>query len=264
MSRVYFHSPSGEAELLGIERHYANALCVDLALLVLKHEINPFRGESPLLAWVPADSYLRTVKKEAFPEAFEAWFWSGFGTKYLVDPRTGAEYPPFRLGLNTAMAAGSDPVRLLARIHGSCEIHGYVEGPDREWLAGIMETGLRDNVFRPDRGWESLIELLRGRDDDPVVMSYSVTEGSSGIVTSPASTQMLAFGNPEERDEWWDAWDEQPADDQWTQALEALRLLNETWFLRLDPSLFAEHRFGGGESAFDIARLIHEKETTPC
>lgn len=265
MSRVYFHSPSGEAELRGSERAYAASICGEMGLWALKHEIDPFRGDSPLLAWVPPGCYLRLMKKEAFARAFQDWFMAGLSGAYLANPETGDQYPTFRLALNTAVAAGSDPVRLLARIHGSCEIHCYVEGPDRAWLAAIMEVGLRDNVFRTDQGWESVIEFLGGRDDEPVVMSYSVTEGfPDAHVCVDAGLATLPDGPSEERDEWFETWGEQSSEDQWTQALEALRLLNETWVLRLDPATFAEHRFWGGESAFDIARWINDaRKVTP-
>jgi hypothetical protein len=82
----------------------------------------------------------------------------------------------FDLVLNTAEILGSDAVRFLARMHGQCEIHAWIESCDREWAAGIIEDGLENRVMRPDMGWDAVTALLRDGRDTPVVMSYSVCD----------------------------------------------------------------------------------------
>lgn len=131
------------------------------------------------------------------------------------------------ISLNTAIAVGNDALRLGARLHGQCEIHCYVEGPNRAWLAGIIEAGRESGFYRESMGWESVCGLLRRRDDSPVVTSYSVTEQF-----------------PEFRGGADDALtDEQ----RWEQGVTELRA---DWSLELKPENFATFRFGDGATVF--------------
>jgi hypothetical protein len=122
---------------------------------------------------------------------------SGYGSRTTPFSWKGVEIDAWCLALNTALAVGSDPIRLSAKIHATCEIHGYFEGKDRDWLAGIIEEGLEEGVFRKEvrfsrdwrnpeeprelvsMGWTELIEQLRAphEDSDFVVMSFTVTDG---------------------------------------------------------------------------------------
>lgn len=118
---------------------------------------------------------------------------SAVGDRRTVFSWKGKEISSWSLALNTALAVGSDPIRLSAKIHGTCEIHGFFEGKDRDWLAGLIEEGLEEGVFREEfkpnhesgkcycgthsMGWIELIEQLRQSDEHAVVMSYSVTDG---------------------------------------------------------------------------------------
>src|SRR5678809_1267407 len=55
---------------------------------------------------------------------------------------------PFELQLNSALALGSDVVKLAARFHGQCEVHCWVDAADRVWLANMVVEGLECGVFR--------------------------------------------------------------------------------------------------------------------
>jgi hypothetical protein len=79
---------------------------------------------------------------------------------------------------NTARRAGPDAVKLAARIHWQCEVHCWCEGGDRAWLAGVIGGGLQPGgpfAGGPGRQleWEPVVEFLRSRDDEPVVLSWS-------------------------------------------------------------------------------------------
>ena len=80
-----------------------------------------------------------------------------------------------------ALIAVGGPLRLSARVHGSCEIHGWVDGPNRAWLADVVEEGLASGVLRyayqtQYENWPGVVALLRRTSRPPVVMAYSVTE----------------------------------------------------------------------------------------
>lgn len=118
--------------------------------------------------------------------------------------------------LNQAMTIHPS-LRLLARLHGQCEIHCYVEGVDRAWFADRIYDALhvvvRTHDDREDMellrvghscdqgqdiGWLKLMDWLRSRDDEPVVCSYSVTdqfprwdEGADDTMTWPKAMDWL-------------------------------------------------------------------------
>lgn len=189
MSRIYFHSQHGEAEVSGAERAH-------MGLLI--------------------DPNHETLRDDR-----------AFGR------------------LLTEACQRGDDWRLIARLHGQCEIHAYVEGEDRDWLAGIIEGALASGLLRegfdttidPNSGWRKVIDLLRSRDDEPVVTSYSVCEGFPNLtLVRQEETWQPTRPSWEPGEEWYDL----PAEEQWATALAALRKKDErgSW-LRLQPANWA-------------------------
>jgi hypothetical protein len=200
VGRVYFHSEHGTAELRGSERAHLGSLTYDLAAGFLRSTYS--REVEQLLALVKPGHYLHQVDRSAvgwlrpWVEKFSITLTGALGGEFLQ--WKGRDIDPFSVCLNTALRYGSDPVRLAARIHGQCEIHAWVDGKNRAWLADLMQQGLDERVFRPglwyvdrvadgpaigqgdrkwsDQGWGEVMALLRSRDDGPVVMSYSVCD----------------------------------------------------------------------------------------
>lgn len=266
MSRIYFHSQTGKAAVLGSERAYLGSLASDLALAVLDPRLDRRERLLPLL---PVDHYLHTASRDdrEWWESFRTWFrvgWDGGGL--LFD---GGPHDPFGVALNTLVVMGSEVLRFCARVHGYCEIHGWVEDGDRDWLADLIDQGRRDNVLRPDVGWEDVAAFLRTT-DGPVVMSYSVCESfpNEGVAdwTAPTCEACGGSGEPNERmkfrdvdynhcttcggegqmhDDWYDL----PADERWSLGMKGIRA--RTFDLRLMPN---DDRGFGGPSAFDITR----------
>lgn len=166
MSRVYFHSKEETAELLGTERHYMGILCNDLTLSAVGSIPHAKRWLAPLL---PEDSW--ALESDY---SFRLWLCGGASSDTFTI--AGNAVSVFTVTLNTAWDLGNDQVRLLARLHGQCEIHCWVDGPNRRWLSEIIRAGRKTNVLRSGQGWEAVANLLDSRDDGPVVCSYSVCE----------------------------------------------------------------------------------------
>ena len=277
MSRVYFHSRHGQAELHGSERAYLGGLCNDIAI-GLFHLDGSF--------------YLDRIKElitpghymTATPNMNHARWVQQMGTALRVGDEPvlswkGQPIGSWELILNTAAAVGNDQIKLAARLHGQCEIHAYVEGPHRAWLADIMQTGLDCGIYRhqhpgnPEfsQGWAEVIALLRSRDDEPVVTSYSVCDqfpNSNGWVAPPLPADWVpSWATSEEglaewaeveedskaserheaeREQWWDLSD----DERWSIALTELRA--NVGGLELTPDNWAGFRFYHQLTVFDL------------
>lgn len=255
MSRVYFHTPSGDAELLGSERAWASSIVENLSTGI----VTPHFGEQRdrMLELIPQDHYLRAVPVDN--PGWERSFQTAWRVELDLEWR-GQKLDAWTFSLNTALTLGNDQVRFLARLHAQCEIHGWVAGPHRRWLADIIDRGRELGLYRSGVGWEAVATLLRERDDEPVVMSYSVTEQ---FPNAYASDWMPAW--PAGKPERWDALSEEEQDErsarseawydlsdkqQWEHGLRWLRI--QPGMKAMRPADWDEFRFGHGLSAFDL------------
>jgi hypothetical protein len=246
MSRVYFHSPSATAHLSGAERANAGFMIDKIGLSLLR-ALDPYSAD---VAWMgrcvepsPGDlSDPRNLRHLATHLRFggDVAFVAADGTRHGV----------WTVLLNTAMRVGSRPMKFLARMHAQCEIHGWVEGRNRAWLAKIVDQGLKDRLYREGMGWDEVRTLLRARDDEPVVMSYSV------CMQFP-NESAAGFEAPE--DDEGEAWDALPTEEQWRLGMEGLRA--QGGGLELKPEWFDDYHFGSGATAFTIEGLCADERT---
>jgi len=232
MSRVYFHSPSGRAELRGSERVHMKILCDRLALAVFEPHTY---GRDEALRKVFPHPYDRSTP---YAKAFETAFGGG---GYWFDLPDGRRVEHFSVSLNTALALGNDAVRLCARLHGQCEIHAWVDGQNRAWLAGIIEGGRAVGILREGQGWEAIVAFLRARNDEPVVTSYSVTDP----FPNPAAA---GYRSDKDGDDWW----EMPTDEQWSRGMNGLRAVGQGLEMRPDEWTFDRFYFDEGDTAFTV------------
>ncbi len=318
MSRVYWHARNRTAELHGSERAWLNHLSQGPGAaawdLDTTHGLE--RAEE-ILSLVPEESdrgggenYLHAYLREAMEQharnmaVYEAWkpgtpMLSG-GTTHAYEHRlvsalktslkvsgvklrvAGLELDSGNVELNTALVAGSDPIRLAAKIRGWCEVHAWVEGPDRKWLAGVIDEGLQAGLYRagmwyvdgpcdgpasqhPDRkwssqGWEEVQDLLRESDDGPVVMSYSVCDqfpNPATHVDAPyrdvKSWQDYSAEEQQTIEVWQDRWYAMAEEDcgaVFDAGMEWLRL-RRPW-ARLAPDTLASVTFGPGVTVYDL------------
>lgn len=286
MSRVYFHSPAGEAEIRGSERAWLSHLANGPAQAAwdLTGPLNSLERAGEIMALVPEQpgSYIHEYWRQAVAQdttnrqAYAAWepgeplrgptdhtplrrFVDALLTKLQVEgfdvEVAGVKLHTKDIELNTALVAGSAPVQLAAKIHGWCESHCWVDGPDRTWLAGIIDQGLRTTLYRPGAGWEGLAEFLRARDDEPVVTSFSVTDGfpdafvGDWMSAFPGSWEALSDERRQQHGARLDAWSELPNAEQWRISLSGLQA--QPW-LQLTPKSLADATFSYPVTIYDL------------
>lgn len=185
MSRITFSTRSGhEAEVSGRERHHMGWLLNQLFWgLVPKHDMEDVKP------WLidfqnEIQHYKILLTSEQYREAGEYWRWlvSTIGTavnvgwQYRMKLNNGETELAGTLASNTALAIGNEPLKLFSRLHNQCEIHAWVAGKHRAWLADTIEEGLEIGMYRQGMGWQGVIDLLRSSKRGAVVSEYSVTD----------------------------------------------------------------------------------------
>lgn len=245
MSRIYFHSQHGTSEVRGSERAMAGGLCTDLLRVALRLNDRFMCPDDAAryLTLFPAGHYIHGLTRD---ERLRA----------SIDTAVSVGDEFFTAALNTALDIGSDPVKLMARLHGQCEIHAYVEGPNRAWLADIIDGGRRIGVLRANMGWESVVTLLQSRDDGPVVTSYSVTEQ----FPNPGVADFHAPETDDEDADEYEAWEALPVEERWSLALAGIRSERG---LELKPDVWNDFYFGDGTNGYDLLADVLVSPSTP-
>ena len=210
MSKIYFHTKTRTAKLMGSERGWLRAVAANTA--------RPWwglDGSIPTSEWTSHRAFdiidmitpgtcgqyvidvARSVRNGRYDDATIKTLIDVLATCLRVND------VPFRVGdhvvssanveLNTALATGNDLVCLAAKIHRWCEIHPWFEETDRAWCADIIERALTAGVYRSglwytghcgqrtwcEQGWTDVVALLRDTTTHPgpVVLSYSICDG---------------------------------------------------------------------------------------
>lgn len=145
--------------------------------------------------------------------------------------------------LNAGIKSGDDAIILAARIHGQSEDIVFVDGSNRAWLAGIIESGCARGVLRAEMGWDGVVRLLRSSDSEVVVITTSQGESFPNMALA-IEHEAWSPSDPNDGgdDEWYDVVSEA---DRWTHGLSALRAREQTidcgWELK--PENWHEFRF---------------------
>jgi hypothetical protein len=268
VSRVHWHSIDGDdAELRGSERAHMASVARDIAMTVLpiSDSFSYYYGEILRDIVIGPGHAEMPPKVRAKREGLDYDAWRRWGMSFATSVRIadGSLFRwrkrmlnTFTLQLNTAMAMGNDVVRLCARLHGQCELHAWVDGPNRAWLADLIERGLESGVLRrsmwyedydaggmkvSDEGWGPVVALLRKASDSPIVTSYSVCRQfpSPDLVDPPPDAD-------DDEDWFYGA----TRGDRWARCMTALRA--KDCGLELKPENWAGYTFGDGVTFLDL------------
>ncbi|WP_047891750.1 hypothetical protein [Micromonospora sp. RV43] len=305
MSVLYFTSPSAESTLAGPERHWLGTLAAGPAMAAwnLNVGVDSIAQCAKILAMIPevpdgehGANYLHRNLREAqadrarFDEQAKHWrpgtpMAFRYDTTSLLRLVDGLR---FRLGtvsshettfhvagenvnagnvlLNTALAAGADPIRLAAKLYGWHHI--VIPGEHRAWVADIIDAGLSGAGYRSGMRWDDIAAMLRANDTEPVVTSHS-----TGNAFPSAYLAGMYPSMPDGVDEDdWAAYDQLPEEvrrareaavtaadeaweklDGWEQFWKALTgLLDRRPWCQLTPDTLAGVMFGPAITAYDL------------
>jgi len=226
MSSIAFHTKEKTVYVGGRERAYCSVLIGNIFRSIVDLEGMRFDGDKAKRIFValglgedPAPMMLRYALSTA-----------GGGMREIA----GEEWDLFQCELNTIVKIGSDSMKFIAWIHGQCEIHLWVDGPNRAWLADIIDEGLKIGILREESqgydGWGKVAELLRESDEGEVVTSYSVTESFPHF--------------DYEKDELM----------TWEDSIEWLK--KRGGGTEMKPEEWNEFHFGEGKTAFDLVAKL--------
>lgn len=242
MSRIYFHTQDETAAVSGRERGLIGQLC-SKSLLFALGDLEYQAGKKPwILDHIPPVCYLH---QNSDIISIKCWLQVASGGEAKLE-LNGESFDLFNLQLNSAAVMGGNTLKLAARLHGQCEIHCYVEGTNRNWLATLIEDALNKAIFRKELGWEEAITLLRKSDDSPVVCSYSVCEQFPNAGVANWTPPKDEDGNDNH-----DAWFDLPNEEQWSLAMDGLR--KHGGGLEMKPDEWDDFFFGSKPvSGFDF------------
>lgn len=196
MSYIAFTTKTGEARLRGPERAHFNIMQAEYLIGQVGDLGAAARGwMAPFLP-----SYMSTV--------------SPAGVSRVAETALRVGYEPFRVpgyhnttdwtmvAAQTVQESGDDVLRLASRLHMQCELHAWIDGSDRAWVADIIDKGLASGVFRPGMNWEVVTTLLRESADGPVVTYASQAESFPNYPLANVRYETFEKWTAEKR---WDA-----------------------------------------------------------
>lgn len=249
MSSICFASPSGSVYLRGSERAYMARRCEAVACGFFDPQGTP---DDPLfkVTTFRKDNYTVLGGGLLFQRDFSNALTLG-NRKIFHIPGVPEDKQPdaFCVPLNTCLAVGNDALCLMARLHGQCEIHAWVDGPNRAWLADIIKAGRAVKLLRDNQNWEGVEEFLRASATEPVVTSYSVTE-------SFPNPYVANFDLGEDGEDY-DSWEALSKEQQWELAMKGL-CADPGFEMRPDQWRMPDFFFGYGETAFTILEAAHK------
>lgn len=180
--------------------------------------------------------------------------WSGVldGKVSLPD---GRKLSAWSVAMNTLKAVASEPIKLLIHIHAQCEIHAWVDEPNREWFADSIETLMEEGVLS-ESYWRPLITWLRETAKGPIVLSYSVCDEFPTPSMIPEFREAECAYEACEKAGW-------SAERLWDECFARLKAEKT---LELNPDRVANTTFDANLTPYDVRRFWreHHERSTPA
>ncbi len=216
MSRIYFHSIDGDAEVRGFERGYASILAEQFVFGVLGWDQIYDETRIRAMVDIPKGHYSDAPERH---RTVQEWV-SSLKTAMSVNPGSGPQLrgprgldPLWAVAANTINNIGSDAWVFAIRLHHQCEIHAWIPTEEQPWFADVIRRGRTEGILRQDAGWEAVADLL-DRQTGPVATSYSVCEAFPDMgqaISNGVWRPSVAYGD---EDGAWEEWDALPVEEQ--------------------------------------------------
>ena len=284
MSSLNFLTRHGQASVAGWERIKFSCLTRDLSWRAMQQQcdVAEQHGPCPLREALTLPNWVTTYIGDEFLNRLELWLsTSGDGVATVRLPDGGDAATVLDVQVNTVIAGHNDQVALAARIGAQRKVNGWVDGPDRAWLANLIDAGrttpypdetagrhLRQHpLFADNRsiiggygGWPHVVELLRADTTGPVVLTSSIT------ATFP-SPMWASIGQDEGPIN--DFWHTATPDVRWRASEEGLRrrTAEQCPMLQITPDNLHEPRSGNSRTGITWPSLAaawrRDRTTTP-
>jgi len=189
MSRILFDAIDKSADLYGRERYFMDSNIQVIGNGLIRRELEQYNihsdeTEIKFIKPDPTSHICKYLKKNHLDNTdidsiVLHCSIGAFGSEQetmIFDEVVGNFVPRFTWYYNRAMTHGSDPIKMCALIHGSCELHGYILREDFEWFCKVVNDGLDNKIFRREQGWDEVLNLFKETTGDVIVLSYTVTE----------------------------------------------------------------------------------------
>lgn len=158
--------------------------------------------------------------------------------------------------LNTVLKLGDNPLKLATIIVGQASLHCHIDPQAKWWIADMIEQGLSKGTFRPEKGWENIIALLKEGSPYPCVLSDAGSDPFphwQDDFTSEATeieTDDDEEYDEDEYDRLIEAFEALPYQEQWDIAYKHLEKKDDIF--KLSPETWDSLEFGNGLSAWDL------------
>lgn len=232
MSSINFFSKDNQASLRGSERAAMDIITSGFQEIIFenksKDEILQILGGTQDLC----NLYFFHHEEEKFKESFRMAMRTGMcsGLQFKLGEET---INPFCLKLNTAFKMGSDPIKLMTRLHAQCEINTYVMPENFSWIIEIIENGLESGLYRQNQGWDDVLRIFK--------------ESKTPIVTSFSGDDDFPDRKNLEIDD--ETWHEMSYENRFDLALKELQEIN---MLEITPQLWEKYCFDKDISALNF------------
>lgn len=175
---------------------------------------------------------------------------------YVKFQARGLEDKASTVILNTVLKLGDNPLKLAAIIVGQASLHCHIDPNAKQWVAALIEQGLSNGTFRPEKGWENIIALLKEDSPYPCVLSDGGSDPFphwQDDFTSEATE--IETDDDEEYDEdkydrLIESFEALPYQEQWDIAYKHLEKKDDIF--KLSPETWDSLEFGNGLSAWDL------------